>query len=56
MFTSPIAHLIEFKTRIAQYIQNVITETLQSVVEHAANWFQLVVENVGQHAEHVLCK
>ena len=49
-----IAHLPELKACIAQYILNVIPETLRSFVEQTVSRFQFLVENDGQHIEHVL--
>ncbi|GBN97251.1 hypothetical protein AVEN_71306-1 [Araneus ventricosus] len=54
VFSSLITNLVELKSSIAQHIQNITTDTLQSVVEHAISRFILVVENDGQHIEHLL--
>ncbi|GBO19947.1 hypothetical protein AVEN_10826-1 [Araneus ventricosus] len=56
VYGGPIVNLAELKNRITQYIHNIITETLQSAVEHAVLRFQLVGERGGQHIEHFLSK
>ncbi|GBM88945.1 hypothetical protein AVEN_146637-1 [Araneus ventricosus] len=56
VYGDPIANLAELKNRIAQHIHCITTETLRSVVEHAALRFQLIGENGGQHIEHFLNK
>ncbi|GBM09960.1 hypothetical protein AVEN_18367-1 [Araneus ventricosus] len=56
VYGGPIASLAELKNRITQHIQNITTETLRSVVEHAVFLFQLIGENDGQHIKHFLSK
>ncbi|GBN46651.1 hypothetical protein AVEN_44258-1 [Araneus ventricosus] len=50
----PIANLAELKTHFAQYIHNIRTDTLRSVVEHAISRFELVAKNGGEHIEYFL--
>ena len=54
VFRAPIVNLVELKARISQHILTISPETLRSVVKHAVCRFQVVVQNGGQHVEHVL--
>ncbi|GFW47237.1 uncharacterized protein TNCV_56901 [Trichonephila clavipes] len=47
VFSAPIAHLAELKSRIAQHILNVIPKTLQSIVEYVVPRFKRVAHNSG---------
>ncbi|GBM32675.1 hypothetical protein AVEN_89664-1 [Araneus ventricosus] len=49
VYRGPIANFTELKNRITQHIHNITTETLRSVVEHAAFRFQLIGENGGAY-------
>lgn len=52
VFLDAIASLAELKARIAQHLQNITTDTLRSIVEHAVYRFQLVAEIGGKHIEY----
>ena len=53
VFSTPTAHLAELQAIIEHQILNETQEALQSIVERAVSQFHLLLENGGQHIEHV---
>ena len=44
----------DLKDSVAQHARNIFPNTLRSTVEHVILRFQLVTDNAGRHAKHIL--